>query len=423
MNGIKKHIPKSLLSAYHFFLAVLGALLYRFPSRQIKVVGITGTNGKSSTAELTSAILEKAGYKTAITGTVHFKINRKEEVNFLRMTMPGRFFIQKFLRKAVSAGCDWAIIEMTSEGAEQFRHQFIDMDSLIFTNLAHEHIESHGSFGKYLKAKLKIAKRLELSKKINKTIIVNADDKQSKKFADIKDVSVHSYSLKNAEPFSLRRDGTTLTFRGKTIETKMLGKFNIYNCLAAATFALTLGVELETIKEALQDFYTIPGRLEEVKVSDVQKFSVFVDYAHTPDSLKAVYEIFNDATKIAVFGNAGGGRDSWKRPEMGRIADIHCEKIILTVQDPYDENPSSIIEQTVCGMTNKKPEIILDRRQAIRRSLVLAHNECSKTETNGKEIVVLITGKGSDPYIMGPRRERTPWSDTEVVREELKKMF
>ena len=170
---IKKIIPKPIFQflqpIYHYSLAVLGALIYDFPSKKLIVVGVTGTKGKTTTTELVNAILEEASYKTALASTLRFKIGEKEERNFFKMTMPGRFFMQKFLREAVKANCSHAVIEMTSEGAKQFRHKFISLDALIFTNLAPEHIESHGSYENYVQAKLNIAR--ETGKKFNEKML------------------------------------------------------------------------------------------------------------------------------------------------------------------------------------------------------------------------------------------------------------
>ena len=183
LSSIKKVVPKSVFDflrpIYHYKLALLGTLVYRFPSRKIKVVGVTGTKGKSSVVEILAAILEKAGFKVASQSTVRFKIGKEIRRNLFKMTMPGRFFIQKFLRQAVGAKCDYAVIEITSEGARQYRHKFIALDALIFTNLAPEHIESHGGYEKYLDAKLSIARALSKSSKKTKFMIANADDKES----------------------------------------------------------------------------------------------------------------------------------------------------------------------------------------------------------------------------------------------------
>ena len=174
---LRKIVPKSIFDFYHFILAFLGALIYKFPSKIIKIIGVTGTNGKTTTAEMIAKIFEMAGYKIALLDSVRFKIGQKEEINTLRMTMPGRFFIQRFFRKAVNEGCQYVILEVTSEGIKQHRHKFIKFDVAVFTNLAPEHIESHGSFKKYREAKGKL---FQATKNIH---IININDCISRHFA------------------------------------------------------------------------------------------------------------------------------------------------------------------------------------------------------------------------------------------------
>ena len=187
---LKKIIPKRLFIIiqpyYHYLLAFYGAVRYKHPSREIVVIGVTGTKGKSSTTELLSAILRADGKKVASLSTIQFSIDGEIEKNLFKMTMPGRTFVQKFLRRAVDAGCTHAVVEMTSEGAKQYRHRFIDIDGLIFTNLTPEHIESHGSFEKYKKAKLSIAKAVEASPKKTKFLVSNVDDEHGEDFLNFK---------------------------------------------------------------------------------------------------------------------------------------------------------------------------------------------------------------------------------------------
>jgi len=413
--SIKRFIPKKIFTVlaplYHYTLAAVGAVLYRFPSEKIKVVGVTGTKGKTTTVELINAILEEAGQRTALAGTLRIKVGEESEPNLFKMTMPGRFFIQRFLRRAVHAKCSWAVLEMTSEGTKLFRHKFLDLDALVFTNLSPEHIESHGSYENYVAAKLKIAKALERSPKKGKAVIVNSDDVEGEKFLNIDVPKKITYSLERAKPFTLGDNNVTITLEGKAVLVGLQGEFNIYNILAAVAFAKSQNINMETVRRALGKFKGVRGRVE--KIEEGQKFTVVVDYAHTPDSLEKLYHAFGDNKKVCVLGGTGGGRDTWKRKEMGRIAAEYCSKIILTNEDPYDEDPRQIVGNISEGIHKTEHMVIMDRRQAIRRAFELAK----------KNDVVLITGKGTDPYIMGPNGTKLPWDDATVAREELRRFI
>lgn len=402
-----------LRAVYHYLWALGGALYYRFPARQLTVIGVTGTKGKTTTVELLNAILETKWEKTAIASTLRFKIGEKSEQNLLKMTMPGRAFLQRFLRQAVEAGCRYAIIEITSEGARQFRHRFIDLDILIFTNLAPEHIESHGSYEKYLEAKLSIARELARSHKPAPTLIVNGDDRVADRFLALPVKHKIIYCRRDASPYTTTELGTNFTWRGKRIHTRLPGLFNLMNVLSAITCADQLGIGRTTIRRAVEEFTLVRGRMERIESQSINPrlpdFSIIVDYAHTPDSLREVYQTFGDRPKIGVLGGTGGGRDVWKRPVMGTIASEHCRLIILTNEDPYDENPEAITNDIVRGVKRTPYKIIMDRRLAIREAL----HEAKTGE------VVIITGKGTDPFIMGARGTRLPWDDMTVVREEL----
>jgi UDP-N-acetylmuramoyl-L-alanyl-D-glutamate--2,6-diaminopimelate ligase len=414
-----KLIPRKIFTffqpIYHWKMALLGAIIYRFPSKKIKVVAITGTKGKTSTVEFVNAILEAAGFKTALAGTLRFKIGDDSRPNLYKMTMPGRFFIQKFLRRAVDAGCEYAVIEISSEASKQYRHKFIDLDALIFTNIAPEHIESHGSFEKYLQAKLNIAKALERSPKKNKIIVSNMDDAEGETFLNTKVTHQIPYSLKDAGDFALTDSGSNFYWKGRMVNSKVLGKFNIYNMLGAASLTSTLGIDDETIKQGLETVTEIQGRAQ--KIDCGQKFEVIVDYAHTPDSLRAIYETFTHNKIIGVLGNCGGGRDKWKRQMMAEIADHFCTDIILTDEDPYDDDPMEIILDMAKFIKKETPTIEIDRRRAIAAAFETAKNY------NNPNVVVVITGKGTDPYIMRKDGKKESWSDAEVAREELKKLL
>lgn len=408
---IPSRVFHTLQPLYHRALAVLGAYYYRHPSRQLKIVAVTGTKGKSTTAELTAAMLRAAGFKVALSGTIHFCIGDTCTPNRYKMSMPGRFFMQHFLRTAADAGCDYAVIEMTSEGARLWRHAMIELDALIFTNIAPEHIESHGSFEAYVSCKLRLRDALRQSPKHDKVAVANMDDPFGAQFIDVSDALQLPYTLKMAEPYTATDRGVLLTYEGTSMHSPLMGKFNIANILAAARYASSQGVHPAVIKQALEKLSQVDGRVQ--KIEEGQRFTVVVDYAHTPDSLRKLYEAFPHHRKICVLGNTGGGRDTWKRPEMGAIADECCAKVILTDEDSYDEDPMAILTDMKAGMTRQEPEIILDRRAAIRHALSLAR----------ERDVVLISGKGTDPYIMGSHGTKTPWSDERVAREELRALL
>jgi UDP-N-acetylmuramoyl-L-alanyl-D-glutamate--2,6-diaminopimelate ligase len=423
LKFIKRFIPKRIFSvlapAYHYSLALGGAILYRFPSKELIVIGVTGTKGKSSTTEIVNSIFEAAGYKTLLLNTIHWKIDEHWIKNNRKMTIPGRFFIQRMLRKGVSAGCEVAILELSSEAAKQYRHKYVYLDALIFTNLSPEHIESHGSYENYRNAKLSLAESLSKRLKEHSYMIANADDPESKHFLERGAEENILYSLEDGEPHAVKEDGITFTWRGTTINSPLRGVFNIYNCLAASACAEAFGISVDAVKEGIEKLSLIRGRVEFVKLDsenpnhEKQNFDVVVDYAHTAGSLTELYKVFKDRRIIAVLGNTGGGRDKWKRPEMARVADTFASEIILTNEDPYDEDPAEIINDMLPGFKLHTPDIIMDRRSAIREAISRAKDGDA----------VLITGKGTDPYIMLANNKKLAWSDYLVAKEELEKIL
>jgi UDP-N-acetylmuramoyl-L-alanyl-D-glutamate--2,6-diaminopimelate ligase len=381
---IKKIIPPFLLSWYHWGLAFLGACLYRFPSQKLKVIGVTGTNGKTTVVYLITKILEEAGYKVASLSGIKFKIGEREWPNTLKMTMPGRFKIQRFLRQAVNAKCQYVVLEVTSEGIKQHRHKFINFDTAVFTNLTPEHIEAHGGFENYKKTKGKL---FQATKNIH---IINLDDLNAEYFWRFPAKKRFGYRLSDYP----------------ALKIKLLGEFNRYNAAAAINVGLSQSIDFDICQKAIEQVDGIPGRMEEV-IS--QPFKVFVDYAFTPHALEKVYQTLKP--HICVLGSCGGGRDKWKRPVLGKIASKYCNKVIVTNEDPYDENPMEIINQVASG-AGEKAQKIPDRREAIRESLEIAR----------PSEVVVITGKGCEPWLVEKHGKKIPWDDRKVVREEFEKL-
>ncbi len=446
LRKIQKLIPKNVYKffqpIYHFSLAVLGAVIYRFPGKKIHVIAITGTKGKSSTAEFLNAILEADGnindYKTALLSTIRFKIGDDSHANMFKMTMPGRFFVQKFLYQAVKANCKYIVIEMTSEGARCYRHMFTYPDALLFTNLSPEHIESHGGFKNYKACKLRIAKAVEKSGKEDTTIVANVSNEYGKEFLDFKVNNKIEYTEEESKDVRLSVDGN----------------FNKLNALAAKKYALRLGIEEEIMNKALFDLKVIPGRVQHIRLDDnnenktnnksstkKQDFEVIVDYAHTEDSLEKLYKTYADNYVIGVLGACGGGRDKGKREALGNTAHEHCNEVIVTDEDPYDDNPREIMESVMRGVLQnvkiignqkdleEKYIIIEDRRAAINYAITRAEKYINNLPQDiikasniiPKKPIVIVSGKGTDPCIMRANGMREKWSDANVAREELGK--
>ncbi len=396
LNYLKNNI-------YHLALAFLSAVIFGFPSsvsrRKIFVVGVTGTKGKSTVLELIGFILERAGKKVAISSSI-----RNGESS---MTMPGRFFLQRFLRRAINNNCDYALIEVTSQGVLQNRHRFINWSAAIFTNLAPEHIESHGNFENYREAKLDFFRYVSnLSRShLNRLFLINKDDENAPAFAE-----------------TSAGKGEIILYGKSELPSKLIGEFNKYNIGAAVAFARSQKINEDIIIKAVAEFSGASGRMEFIQKNP---FSIVIDYAHTPDSLRKVYETLRKESEnskfkiqnsklICVLGAAGGGRDKWKRPEMGKIAEEYCDEIILTNEDPYDENPHDIINQIESGfskfqISNFKFQIVLDRKEAIKKAISLAK----------PGDVVVITGKGSEKWIHLANGKKIPWSDKQTAIDIL----
>ncbi len=325
-------------------------------------------------------IFEEQGKAVAMIGSLGSKIKNQSWPNTLKMTMPGRFKLQKFLYEAKRAGCEYVVMEATSEGIAQHRLKGISVDCAVITNIHREHIESHGSFENYINAKKKLFWH---TRNIH---IINADDKITNEFKKI----------------PAQR---TLFFRNEDMTLQLAGSFNISNASAALAVTRAYGLDEQKALRTLTDIVEVPGRMQYVQR---EPFAVVVDYAHTPDSLEAVYKTLKNQNKlICVLGACGGGRDVWKRPVFGEIADRYCDEVILTNEDPYDEDPEKIISD----IKSKKAVVVIDRKEAIIRAI----HDATPHDT------VIITGKGSETSMALAGGKQIPWSDFEIASGALRK--
>ncbi|MBT4349616.1 UDP-N-acetylmuramoyl-L-alanyl-D-glutamate--2,6-diaminopimelate ligase [bacterium] len=420
-KAIKKILPVFCLSCYHWSLARLAAFLFGHPSEKLIVIGVTGTNGKTTTVNLIAQLLECLGNKVGLSSTVNFKLAEKEWLNNKKMTMLGRFQTQALLRQAVNASCSYMVIESSSQGVAQFRHLGINYDLMVFTNLSPEHIEAHGGFDNYRAAKEKLFKHLVKNKRkkinnniINKIIISNIDDQENKRLEKIKADNFLTYGFKNKADLQGRDlvlENALAKFKvnEQKITTNFLGEFSAYNVLAS--LAVIKALNLDFKKALTCKLKGVPGRQELVDCK--QNFKVMVDYAPEPESLKQLYSAIKELKYnklIHVLGSCGGGRDKARQSILGQTADKMADVIIITNEDPYDDDPQQIIDKVAVGAKskeiNKNLFKILDRKEAINKALSLA--------SDGD--LVLITGKGAEQAICVANNKKIPHDDREVVK-------
>lgn len=422
-NAVRKLIPKPILSFYHKSLARMAAFYYGHPSDSMVVIGVTGTKGKSSVCNMIWEILNEAGHKAGMTTTMNFRIGKKEWKNRYKMTMLGRFKLQKLLKEMKEEGCQYAIVETSSEGIGQWRHLGINYDVAVFLNLSPEHIEAHGGYENYRKAKgalfdhLTSREKVIGGEKIPKIIVANGEDKEAGFFTGFAADRKIEYEFSEEPEVSGR--GTSFKFEGVVIDSKLLGRFSAENLLAAATVGKALGVKGDVIKKALERIEGIPGRLERIK--EGQDFEVIVDYAYEPRSFKNILElvrgrILKSGRLVVVTGSCGGGRDAARRGKMGELAAEYADFVVVTNEDPYDDDPREIINDVAKGAKRggKKEGddlfLVLEREKGIEKALKLANNGD----------VVLIAGKGCEPVMAVAGGKYVPWDDREVARRLLK---
>lgn len=395
-------VPVLLVPDTRFAMAVLANHFFAYPSHDLKIIGITGTNGKTTTSLLIDTILRDAGLRADLMGTIAMRIG--SHVYEAKNTTQEALELQRNLRKMKFGGAEYTVMEVSSHALELGRVKGVRFKTAIFTNLTQDHLDFHGNMEQYKAAKGLFFSRLgntyDAQFKVN--AILNADDSASADFRRLTAAEVITYGIENdadvrAVDITLQASGTQFklqSFAGEQMfQLQLIGKFNIYNALAAISAALVEGIPLPVIAESLAGVKGVNGRFEPVQAG--QSFPVIVDYAHTPDSLQNVLSTiqeFADGKIITVFG-CGGDRDRTKRPIMGRIANEMSDFTIVTSDNPRTENPSAILAEIEQGIQSKpygfkSYEIIEDRRQAIEKAIEIA----------GPQDVVLIAGKGHETY-------------------------
>ncbi len=426
MNYLKSLIPQSIKNIYHLMQAFFANIAYGFPSKKIKVIGITGTNGKTTTSQMITRILEEAGKKVALASTINFKIGEKEWVNKTKYTTLSPFATQKFIKRAVREKCDYLVLETSSHALDQFRVWGIKYKTAVITNVTREHLDYHLTMENYRKAKKRL---FEIVSKNKGILIVNLDMENPQEFLNFpaqkigysSDENKKQYSEQQAESLiaediELGKQETRYRIGDTNFLLHMPGKYNIENALAATAIALSEGISLEMASSALEEITGVSGRME--RILNDKELDIVVDYAVTPDSLKKLYFIVENMRRsvnskiIAVLG-ACGQRDRGKRPIMGEIVSEVADMVILTNEDPYFEDPWQIINEISQGIKNKKEGEnflkIMDRREAIKKAL----------ESAKPGDIVVVTGKGAEET-MAIGNEYIAWNDKQVILEELK---
>ncbi len=422
----------------HAALADLAAAFYRHPARELLVVGVTGTDGKTSTCFFTSSVLEAAGHTTALFGTVDFKIGPRRWANKTRQTSPESLEVQRFLRQAVEAGCTAAVLESSSHGLALQRLEHCEYDAAVLTNVTHEHLELHGTVEAYRLAKARLFEMLGEARKVGAQPdaplrpgrgigVVNLDDPHAGLYIERTPGPSWTYAIDNPAAGVRARDivpgAEGIAFVAETpagsfpVRLQTPGTFNVYNALAAACVGLAVGAAPAAVAGGLQAMAGVTGRMQ--RVDEGQPFGVLVDYAHTPEAFETVMRLLRPVVRgrmIAVFGSAGE-RDREKRPMQGEIAARYCELLVITDEDPRQEDRQAILDEIAAGaervgkVRGRDYFTIADRRQAIGTALAQAR----------AGDMVLLLGKGHEGCIFYADHA-LPWDEAAAAHELLREM-
>ncbi|OAB33909.1 UDP-N-acetylmuramoyl-L-alanyl-D-glutamate--2,6-diaminopimelate ligase [Paenibacillus glacialis] len=397
-------LPQIIVKDCRYAMAVLADAFFGSPSKQMKVIGITGTNGKTTTAYLIEKIMNDHNVKTGLIGTIQMRYGGRTFP--MSGTTPEALELQRSLHDMAASGTRCCVMEVSSHALEQGRVKGTDFRTAVFTNLTQDHLDYHNTMDEYRAAKglffSRMGNAFQSIQDKRKFVVLNADDPASAYFKNITSAEVVTYGLEEgvdvrATEISISAQGTDFhvdSFKGSTdIKLKMVGKFNVYNALGAITATLLEGVPLDEIKRSLESLSGVDGRVESVDAG--QPFAVIVDYAHTPDGLENVLKTVDEfavGRVLTVFG-CGGDRDKTKRPIMGKIAAKYSDVVFVTSDNPRTEDPESILKDIEQGLIEdqvpqEKYQLIVDRRGAIQKAIDMA----------SPEDVVLIAGKGHETY-------------------------
>lgn len=429
LNLLRALVPAPILDIYHRTLAWLAAVAYGHPSRELVVIGVTGTNGKTTTSYYLAKALEASGFQTGCSTTAIVKVGVREWLNATKMTMPGRFALQRLLRQMVQAGCRYAVIETSSQGLIQHRHQGIAYDVVVFTNLTPEHIEAHGGFEAYRAAKRRLFEHLvtvpekRIANGVSRVAVLNAESTEAAYYAatpglkEVRWYGLGSAQGLNATDIALDERGSTFAVGGVRVCLHQPGRYNVENAMAALATCHALGVDLSGAAERLGSIERVPGRFD--RVEEGQPWTVIVDYAPEPESFRQLYEALSLVPRkrvIHILGSCGGGRDVARRPILGRLAAERADIVIVTNEDPYDDDPMEIIEQ-VAGGAEEAGKVrgqdlftVLDRKEAMKKAMALAQ----------EGDLVVMTGKGCETWMCVANGKKLPWDEVEFAREAIR---
>lgn len=410
--GVAEGVPVVLVKDARLALSALAACFYGHPSRELSLVGVTGTNGKTTIATLLHQLHELLGYRSGLLSTIRVLIGDRELPS--THTTPDALQLQALIREMVDAGCEYVFMEVSSHAIDQERTRDLQFSGAVFSNLSRDHLDYHGDFRSYLNVKKRLFDQLPEGA----FALVNIDDRNGPVMLQNCRASRHSYSLRSQADFrakvlELHSEGSSLEVDGQELWIRLPGSYNAYNLLATYGAAVLLGHHREEILETLSRLTPVSGRFETIRGSEGTL--AVVDYAHTPDALQNVLDSINDLHRegeiITVVG-AGGNRDRGKRPQMARIAAEASHKLILTSDNPRDEDPEVILDEMMEGVPASRMDQVMritSRQEAIRTACIIA----------GPKDLVLVAGKGHEKT-QEIKGEKFPFDDVALLNQFLK---